>query len=353
MASPELPVSPGWSPVKLYGGYASSKTIDRRRRGVRSNVTARWQSFRRRQSGPIQSWENLGLGVSVVTASRIESKKEMNTSAPTVRKLAVGMLALHSVIELVLTFFLLFGITTIVRFVIAPSPISRLLPGIHLKLLIVGAAVALLLAGLIISRPGKVSGGHMNPAISLAMWRFGVFPAAGLAPYIAAQLLGSVLGVVAARVLLGPVVAQPPVLYAVIQPAPFWSTVPLFAAEAIGMGLIVFVVGYCLSIPHFAPLVPWVVGILIGGGIALLGTSTGGCLNPARQFGPAVISGHTEELWVFLIAPIVGADIAVRLRQVFQKHRQVLTHRLCGTHPDGRPLDEQSGKTRPIPNPVA
>jgi glycerol uptake facilitator-like aquaporin len=282
----------------------------------------------------------------------LKASKEMKTSTLSIRKLAFGKLALHSGIELVLTSVLLFGITTIVRFVIGPSPISRLLPGIHLELLIVGAAVALLLAGLIISGPGKVSGGHMNPAISLAMWRFGVFPAAGLAPYIAAQLLGSVLGVVAARVLWGPVVEQPPVLYAVIQPAPFWSTVPLFAAEAIGMGLIVFVVGYCLSIPHLAPLVPWVVGILIGLGIALLGTSTGGSLNPARQFGPAVVSGHTDELWVFLIAPMVGAEIAARLRQSLQSHCRVLTHRLCGTSPDGRPLDEQSGKTSPIPNPA-
>lgn len=267
--------------------------------------------------------------------------------------LSVPKLALHGGIELVLTSLLLFGITTIVRFVVASSPISRLLPGIHLELLIVGAAVALLLAGLIISGLGKVSGGHMNPAISLAMWRFGVFPVAGLAPYIAAQLLGSVLGVVAARALWGPVVEQPPVLYAVIRPAPFWSTVPLFAAEAIGMGLIVFVVGYCLSVPQLAPLVPWVVGILIGLGIALLGTSTGGSLNPARQFGPAVVSGHTDELWVFLIAPMVGAEIAARLRQSLQRHRRVLTHRLCGTLPDGRPLDEQSGKTSPIPNPAA
>jgi glycerol uptake facilitator-like aquaporin len=267
--------------------------------------------------------------------------------------LSLRQLALHGGIELVLTAFLLFGITTIVRFVIAPSPISRLLPGIHLELLIVGAAVAPLLAWLIMSGPGKISGGHMNPAISLAMWRFGVFPAAGLAPYIAAQLLGSVLGVVAARALWGPVVEQPPVLYAVIQPAPFWSVVPLFAAEAIGMGLIVFAVGYCLSIPRLAPLVPWVVGILIGLGIALLGTSTGGSLNPARQFGPAVVSGHTDKLWVFLIAPMVGAEIAARLRQTLQRHRRVLTHRLCGTHPDGRPLGEQSGKAGAIPNPAA
>jgi glycerol uptake facilitator-like aquaporin len=170
---------------------------------------------------------------------------------------------------------------------------------------------------------------------------------------VATMPIEALLGVVAARVLWGPVVEQPPVLYAVIQPAPFWSAAPLFAAEAIGVGLIVLVVGYCLSIPQFAPLAPWVVGALIGLGIALLGTSTGGSLNPARQFGPAVVSGHTGELWVFLVAPMVGAEIAARLRQAFQRQHQVLTHRLCGTHADGRPLDEQSGKISPIPNPVA
>src|SRR5580698_10563802 len=163
----------------------------------------------------------------------------------------------------------------------------------------------------------------------------------------------ALLGVVAARILWGPVVEQPPVSYAVIQPAPFWSAAPLFAAEAIGVGLIVLVVGYCLSIPQFAPLAPWVVGALIGLGIALLGTSTGGSLNPARQFGPAVVSGHTGELWVFLVAPMVGAEIAARLRQAFQRHRQLLTHRLCGTHPNGRRLDELSSTTGRTPSTAA
>jgi len=93
---------------------------------------------------------------------------------------------------------------------------------------------------------------------------------------------------------------------------------------------------------RLAPLVPWLVGILIGLGIALLGTQTGGSLNPARQFGPAVISGHTAELWVFLIAPMVGAELAARLLQAFRKRRQVLTHRLCGTRPDGGHLNGES-----------
>src|SRR6267142_2462191 len=166
-------------------------------------------------------------------------------------QLQLGVLIRNSMLELILTSALLFGVTTIVRFVVGASPISRALPQIHVQLFLVGASVAVLLslliisrAGLIISRAGKVSGGHMNPAISLAMWRFGVFPAVGIVPYIAAQLLGSILGVLAARAVWGAIVARPPVLYAVIQPAPVWSSVPLFAAELTGMGLIVFLVGY-------------------------------------------------------------------------------------------------------------
>jgi glycerol uptake facilitator-like aquaporin len=266
---------------------------------------------------------------------------------------AFARLARDSVFELILTFVLLFGVVSIVRWVIGPSPISRAIPGIHAELWIVGATVGLLLAGLILSPPGRASGGHANPAISLAMWRFGVFPAAGVVPYAIAQLLGSMVGVVAARAVWGQDVANPPVVYAAIQPAPFWSTAPLFAAEATGMGLIIFIVGYCLSVPRLAPRVPWVVGLLIGLGIALLGTSTGGSLNPARQFGPAVVSGHTDELWVFLVAPMVGAGIAARLLQAFQRHRQLLTHRLCGTHPDGRRLDELSSTTGRTPSTAA
>src|SRR5258705_2344851 len=124
---------------------------------------------------------------------------ESQRSPKKVEGLPFDQLARNTVRELILTFILLFGVTSIVRWVIGPSVISRMIPQINAELLIVGAAVALLLAGLILSPPGKASGGHMNPAISLAMWRFGVFPGAGVVPYTIAQLLGSVLGVMPAR----------------------------------------------------------------------------------------------------------------------------------------------------------
>src|SRR5258708_8789739 len=218
----------------------------------------------------------------------------------------------------------IYGEKTTVNTVVGPSAISSATPQSHVKLLIVGLGVGVLLTGLIKSPLGKISGGHTNPAISLAMWRFGVFPAAGILPYAGAQLLGSVFGVVAARAIWGRLVEQPPVLYAVIQPAPGWSAAPLFLAEAAGMGVLLFTVGYFLSVPRLAPLVPWLVGILVGPGLAMLGTQTAGSLNPARQFGPAVVSGHTDKLWVFLLAPMVGAEAAARLPKAFQRHRQVL-----------------------------
>jgi glycerol uptake facilitator-like aquaporin len=159
-------------------------------------------------------------------------------------------------------------------------------------------------------------------------------------PYTIAQLLGSVVGVVAARLLWGHVIAERPVAYAALQPGPLWSTGELFAAETVSMVVIVLIVGILLAEDRLAPFVPWVVGVLIGMAIAVLGTSTGGSVNPARQFGPAVMSGETHFLWVYLLAPMLGAVIGAWLRQTIQHRRTVLTHRLCGTHADGRRLSD-------------
>ena len=73
-------------------------------------------------------------------------------------RVALAQLARNSAFELILTVILLFGVTSIVRWVIGPSLMSRVIPQIHAELLIVGAAVALLLAGLILSPPGRASG---------------------------------------------------------------------------------------------------------------------------------------------------------------------------------------------------
>jgi glycerol uptake facilitator-like aquaporin len=184
----------------------------------------------------------------------------------------------------------------------------------------------------------------MNPAISLAMWRFGVFPAAGLLPYTAAQLVGSVLGARVAGAVWGSAAARPPVSYAVLQPAAGWEAGQLFGTETLSMFVIVLIIRLCLSVPRLAGTIPWLVGLLIGGAIALLGTASGGSENPARQFGPAIASGQTRFLWAYLLAPMIAAVLAAAARRAIHPARQVMTNRLCG--PAARPQGQAQPGSR-------
>jgi glycerol uptake facilitator-like aquaporin len=114
------------------------------------------------------------------------------------------------------------------------------------------------------------------------------------------------------------------------------------------MAAIVLLVAWFLAVPRLAPLVPGLVGFLVGLAIAVLGPITGGSLNPARQFGPAIFSGDHEFIWVYLLAPMGGAALATMLFNLL-KRRRVLTHKLCGTNKDkhGRGLSSVRCLARP------
>lgn len=130
-------------------------------------------------------------------------------------------------------------------------------------------------------------------------------------------------------------ITSPPVNDLALQPGPGWSVLELFVAESSSTGVIIALVGFFLTSVSLAPLIPRLVGFLVACEIALLDTTTGGCANPTRQFDPAVVSGQLDYLWVYLTAPLLGALIAVSIRDHLPEHRSLLTHRLCGTHADG------------------
>ena len=154
---------------------------------------------------------------------------------------------------------------------------------------------------------GRMTGGHVNPAITLAMWRYGRTPGRAVVPYLSAQLLGSVAGTAAGRLVWGPVVAGPAVGFAAVRPAPGWPWPAVAAVEALTMFVIVAVVGLGLRHPRAGAALPWAVGTLIAAQIVAFGTRTGGVANPARQFGPALLAGVTDFLPAYLLAPPLGA----------------------------------------------
>ncbi|WP_327280586.1 MULTISPECIES: MIP/aquaporin family protein [unclassified Streptomyces] len=206
--------------------------------------------------------------------------------------------------EFALTAVLMFAVVTIIRWVLDPaSPLA--LANVHLALLVVGALAGALLFALIRSPWGRRSGGHMNPAVTLALWRLRAFPGRAVATYVVAQLGGSVAGTVLARLAWGPAVAR--VGYGAAAAAPSWNGWAVFAAEAACLVVVTLVIGYFLVHPDRERWFPPVLAVLVGAIVAVLGPLSGGAANPARQFGPVLMSGTTAGSWVYLVAPALGA----------------------------------------------
>ncbi|MGW0837656.1 MIP/aquaporin family protein [Streptomyces prunicolor] len=217
---------------------------------------------------------------------------------------------LHSaLLELALTAAMLFVVATTVRWLLGTldpanggwwnTPEGRLLAVAPLSGYTVTAVM--------LSPWGKVTGGHINPAITLAMWRYGRTPGRDVAPFIAGQLVGSLLGIAAGRLVWGPVFASPAVDFAVIRPAPGWSWAVVAVIETATMFVIVAVAGIGVSSRRLGPFTPWAVGTMIATQIIAFGTLSGGIANPAREFGPAVFAGAPSLLPVYLLAPPLGA----------------------------------------------
>ena len=217
--------------------------------------------------------------------------------------------------EFALTTVLLFLVVTVVRWLRDPGSVIYI-ADLPVALAAVGGISGTVVVALMLTASGRRSGAHMNPAVTVALWLMGAFPARGVAPYVLAQLAGSVTGTGLGRLAWGPAVALSSVGYVAIKPAPTWQPASVFVAEAGAMFALTLVVGAFLTRPRYACLLPYVIGLSVGLVIALLGTRSGGSINPARQFGPAVFSGQTTDLWIYLSAPVLGAVLGAAVHHL-------------------------------------
>lgn len=210
--------------------------------------------------------------------------------------------------EFVLATVLLFLAVTAVRWLRDPGS-ALYIADLDAAIAVIGVFSGAVLTALILTPPGRRSGGHMNPAVTVSLWLMGAFPGRGVLPYVLAQLAGSAAGTALARLVWGRPVSLPSVGYAAIMPAPSWRPASVFLAEAGSMAAIVLIVGFLLARARFTHLLPYAVGLSVALVIALLGTRSGGSVNPARQLGPAALAGRTKDLWIYLVAPVLGAAL--------------------------------------------
>lgn len=154
---------------------------------------------------------------------------------------------------------------------------------------------------------GKISLAHFNPAVTAAYYVTGHINRGQIPWYLAAELLGAVLG----SLFVMKVIGTEADLGANAPGSGFmpWETFPIeIFASAMLMGVILYVV-YTRGLRGFS-------GVAIGGIVALdilfMGASSGASMNPARALAPAILSGALSDLWLYLTAPFIGT-VAVAL----------------------------------------
>jgi aquaporin Z len=154
---------------------------------------------------------------------------------------------------------------------------------------------------------GKVSGAHLNPAVSIAFALRGDFPWQRVPGYIVIQLAGA-----AAAAWFLQALVNVSASFGSNYPASSYSSTDAFLMETIlTLGLVSVILGTASGAQNLG-----VFGALgVGGYIALAGLwgspISGTSMNPARTFGPDLVAADFTAYWVYIVGPILGAAIAV------------------------------------------
>ena len=154
---------------------------------------------------------------------------------------------------------------------------------------------------------GKVSGAHLNPAVSLAFAARGDFPWIRVPGYIVVQLGGATVAALFLRA-----VVDVSAKYGSNYPAAGYSSGAAFWMEFIlTLGLVSVILGTASGAQNLG-----IIGAFgVGGYIALAGLwgspISGTSMNPARTFGPDLVGGDWTDYWVYVAGPIAGAAVAV------------------------------------------
>jgi aquaporin Z len=184
---------------------------------------------------------------------------------------------------------------------------------------------------------GAVSGAHLNPCVSLAFALRGDFPFKRVTGYVVTQLIGAVLACLFLLAVFGNVKHLGATL-----PGPGYHDWQAFLMEiALTGGLLSVILGTASAAQNVGA-----IGALgVGGYIALAGLwaapVSGTSMNPARSFGPALVSGDWTAYWVYVAGPLLGAAIGVGCAMILRGRGGSPVSQAAGS---GRLTDPPAGR---------
>ncbi|KJC56700.1 hypothetical protein UP10_32610 [Bradyrhizobium sp. LTSPM299] len=165
---------------------------------------------------------------------------------------------------------------------------------------------------------GSVSGGHINPAVTVGVLVAGAMGVGEAIGYIVSQLLGGVGGALLLRIVLGGAetgLGTPALAHNLTLGITSLTIAPAagFMIEAVlGFFLVTVVLSTAVA-GRAGSLAPLAIGMTLTLNILMGGALTGAAFNPARALGPMVATGNFTDAWLYVIAPIVGAIVAAVL----------------------------------------
>jgi aquaporin NIP len=152
---------------------------------------------------------------------------------------------------------------------------------------------------------GDVSGAHLNPAVTFGFLAARRFSAREAGPYVVSQCVGAI----AASACLHFLFPRNATLGATMPAGPALQS---FVLELILTAILMFVIlGVSTGAAEKGITAGIVVGAVVGLEAMFAGPICGASMNPARSLGPALVSGHLQHLWIYIVAPAIGALIGV------------------------------------------
>jgi aquaporin Z len=199
------------------------------------------------------------------------------------------------------------GLSIVIVMFGAGSPLPQLIPSETLRRVITGLLFGSVGGLIAVSPVGRVSGAHINPAVTFGFWLMGKLDLRVGLGYVAAQLIGATIGAVP---LLAWGEIGRSVAFGATVPGTGYSTVAALAGEAATTFGLVVALCFFLGIRElrrFTPaMIPILYGIMVPLEAAISGTST----NPARTLGPAIVSGQWDGWWIYWAGPLLGTLVA-------------------------------------------